>query len=150
CCSRSATSPGPGGRRGRSAGASTTTPTSAGHWPACCSSRSRTPRRSPPCRRSCPAGPERGLYFPGHESEEHDMRRLVITAVLAVAATRPLAALELGNYELVDLSHAYGEDTLYWPTSPSDFRKQELAFGETEGGWFYSAYSICTPEHGGT
>ena len=78
------------------------------------------------------------------------MRRLVITAVLAVAATRPLAALELGNYELVDLSHAYGEDTLYWPTSPSDFRKQELAFGETEGGWFYSAYSICTPEHGGT
>lgn len=59
-------------------------------------------------------------------------------------------ALELGDYDIVDLSHAYDSDTLYWPTSPSKFEKTELAFGETPGGWFYSAYSISTPEHGGT
>ncbi len=59
-------------------------------------------------------------------------------------------ALELDNHHLVDLSHSYGENTLYWPTSPTAFDKDELAYGMTEGGWFYSSYSVCTPEHGGT
>jgi kynurenine formamidase len=59
-------------------------------------------------------------------------------------------AQNLEEFEIVDLSHTYGDDTLYWPTAPSKFRKEELSFGETEGGWFYSAYSISTPEHGGT
>ena len=59
-------------------------------------------------------------------------------------------ALELDNYHLVDLSHSYGENTLYWPTSPTVFEKEELDYGMTEGGWFYSSYSVCTPEHGGT
>ena len=60
------------------------------------------------------------------------------------------SALELDNYHLVDLSHSYGENTLYWPTSPTAFEKEELDYGMTEGGWFYSSYSVCTPEHGGT
>jgi kynurenine formamidase len=61
-----------------------------------------------------------------------------------------LFALELDDYHFVDLSHSYGESTLYWPTSPTAFEKEELAFGMTDDGWFYSAYSVCTPEHGGT
>lgn len=77
------------------------------------------------------------------------MPRALLAGVLA-ALFSPAFALDPANYRLVDLSHAYGSDTLYWPTSPSKFEKKELAFGETEGGWFYSAYSICTPEHGGT
>ncbi len=60
------------------------------------------------------------------------------------------SGLELDDYELVDLSHSYGDSTLYWPTSPSAFDKQELAYGVSDSGYFYSAYSICTPEHGGT
>ena len=59
-------------------------------------------------------------------------------------------ALDLGQYRLVDLSHAYGSDTLYWPTSPTAFRKETLAFGDSGGVYFYSAYTVCTPEHGGT
>lgn len=78
------------------------------------------------------------------------MPRALLAAILAFAWFSPALALDLNDYRLVDLSHAYGEDTLYWPTSPSAFEKTELAYGETEGGWFYSAYSICTPEHGGT
>lgn len=73
-----------------------------------------------------------------------------IVACLFAAVASSTFAMEPDDYRLVDLSHAYGEDTLYWPTSPSAFEKKELAFGETESGWFYSAYSICTPEHGGT
>ena len=62
----------------------------------------------------------------------------------------PSAAIEMGDYRLVDLTHAYNKQTVYWPTSPSKFELETLAKGETEGGFFYSAYSICTPEHGGT
>lgn len=73
-----------------------------------------------------------------------------LALILAVLATSPAVALELSDYRMVDLSHGYGEDTLYWPTSPSAFQKDELAYGVSEDGWFYSAYTVCTPEHGGT
>jgi len=59
-------------------------------------------------------------------------------------------ALDISEYQLIDLSHSYNSDTLYWPTSPTKFEKKELSFGETADGGFYSAFSISTPEHGGT
>jgi len=51
---------------------------------------------------------------------------------------------------LVDLTYPYDEDTIYWPTAPSTFEKETLFRGHTERGYFYSAFSISTPEHGGT
>lgn len=51
---------------------------------------------------------------------------------------------------VIDLSHAFGPNTLYWPTSPSAFTLETLAHGHTEGGFFYSAKRLSTPEHGGT
>ena len=78
------------------------------------------------------------------------MRKAPFPGVALFLLALPAFALEIADYRLVDLSHAYGSDTLYWPTAPSKFEKKELAFGETEGGFFYSAYSVCTPEHGGT
>lgn len=56
----------------------------------------------------------------------------------------------LADVRVIDLSYGFGEETLYWPTSPSDFKKEELAYGTTDGGYFYSSNAICTPEHGGT
>ena len=70
--------------------------------------------------------------------------------ILLAISPSTASALELENYKLVDLSHSYSENTLYWPTSPTAFEKEQLAYGISEGGWFYSAYSVCTPEHGGT
>lgn len=58
--------------------------------------------------------------------------------------------LDVNDYQLIDLTHSYNSKTLYWPTSTKKFEKQQLFFGETDGGWFYSANSVCTPEHGGT
>ncbi|MCH7541067.1 MAG: cyclase family protein, partial [Proteobacteria bacterium] len=58
--------------------------------------------------------------------------------------------IDLNQYDLVDLTHAYDDDTIYWPTSPTRFELDELARGTTEGGWFYSAYAFSMPEHGGT
>lgn len=52
--------------------------------------------------------------------------------------------------QIIDLSHAFGSQTLYWPTSPSTFSLEQLAHGHTDAGYFYSAYRLATPEHGGT
>jgi kynurenine formamidase len=77
------------------------------------------------------------------------LNRLLVTFML-LGTTLAASALELADYRLVDLSHEYGERTLYWPTSPTAFQKETLAYGAEETGYFYSAYSVCTPEHGGT
>jgi kynurenine formamidase len=58
--------------------------------------------------------------------------------------------VELGRARVIDLSHAFDERTLYWPTSPTSFQMNVLSRGPTPGGYFYSANAFCTPEHGGT
>jgi kynurenine formamidase len=50
----------------------------------------------------------------------------------------------------VDLTHAFGPSTIYWPTDTAGFRLTELAYGPTEGGWFYASYEFASAEHGGT
>ena len=59
-------------------------------------------------------------------------------------------AFDLSAVRMVDLTHPFGEETVYWPTSPSRFEFDTLAYGETPGGYFYSAFTFATPEHGGT
>lgn len=78
------------------------------------------------------------------------MSRIALVAAVLVTVSSPVSSLELTDYHIVDLTHPYNTDTIYWPTSPSKFELTELAYGETPGGWFYSSYSLCTPEHGGT
>ncbi|HUH13096.1 MAG TPA: cyclase family protein [Longimicrobiales bacterium] len=56
----------------------------------------------------------------------------------------------LSDARVVDLTHPFDERTLYWPTSPAAFEQDTLAYGATEGGWFYSAFTYSSPEHGGT
>jgi kynurenine formamidase len=78
-------------------------------------------------------------------------RIVVLTLVLASSvALRSQQPLDLTAQRIIDLTHAFGPRTLYWPTSPSKFRLEKLASGQTQGGYFYSANSLCTPEHGGT
>lgn len=79
------------------------------------------------------------------------MRRpFLIVAVLLVPMPLAAQTIDLRGSRLVDLTHAFNDRTLYWPTSPSAFALQRLAFGLTEGGWFYAANAFATPEHGGT
>jgi len=49
----------------------------------------------------------------------------------------------------VDLSHAYSDETIYWPTA-EPFEFETVFEGEDPGGYFYSAYRFATSEHGGT
>jgi len=49
----------------------------------------------------------------------------------------------------VDLTHPFSEEAIYWPTA-RPFELEEVAYGETEGGYFYAAYAFSAAEHGGT
>ena len=75
---------------------------------------------------------------------------LVLPALVAVSTVGAAQTLDLSSYQIVDLSHAYGASTLYWPTSTSKFNLNREASGRTEGGFFYASNSLSTPEHGGT
>ena len=50
---------------------------------------------------------------------------------------------------LVDLSHDYSEQTVFWPTAAS-FTLEKVADGMTPKGYYYSANNFATSEHGGT
>jgi kynurenine formamidase len=50
---------------------------------------------------------------------------------------------------MIDLSHAYGSDTLYWPTS-RPFHLDKVSDGITPKGYYYAANDFCSAEHGGT
>lgn len=49
----------------------------------------------------------------------------------------------------IDLSYAFDEETIFWPTAES-FQLDTVFAGQTEGGYYYSAFQFCLAEHGGT
>jgi kynurenine formamidase len=70
--------------------------------------------------------------------------------VLLGAAAKSPGGLDLATARLVDLTHPFDRETLYWPTSPTTFSLEKLSDGKTPGGWYYAANTFCAPEHGGT
>ncbi len=75
---------------------------------------------------------------------------LVLFITLIPARPGLSQQIDLRTTRLVDLTHSFNAETIFWPTSPSTFQLQQLAHGQTEGGFFYSANAFSTPEHGGT
>lgn len=80
------------------------------------------------------------------------MKLIAIASItgLAAAHVAGMQIPDVGSQRVVDLTHAFNAKTVYWPTAPSRFVLERLAYGPTPGGYFYSAYSLSTPEHGGT
>jgi kynurenine formamidase len=76
--------------------------------------------------------------------------RLAAAALLTLTSTLTAQSFDIRRYRTIDLTHALNAKTLYWPTSPTTFKLDQLSFGPTPGGWFYSAYAFSAPEHGGT
>ncbi|MFQ5526365.1 MAG: cyclase family protein [Thermoanaerobaculia bacterium] len=75
---------------------------------------------------------------------------VAVTLVACSGEPVPPPDLDLATARIIDLSHTYDDETLYWPTSPSTFELEVLHSGPTEAGFFYSANRFSTPEHGGT
>ena len=50
---------------------------------------------------------------------------------------------------IIDLTHEFSEETVYWVTA-KEFDLDTVFQGQTEKGFFYSAFNFSTAEHGGT
>ena len=72
---------------------------------------------------------------------------LCLVSCNTVDTAAPSAWREPGR--IIDLTHPFGEETIYWPTAEG-FRLRIDARGRTEGGYHYEANSFSTAEHGGT
>lgn len=61
----------------------------------------------------------------------------------------PVKVHDLLDGSWIDLSYAYSDETLYWPTAEK-FAQDTVAYGPTPAGFFYSAFNFRSAEHGGT
>jgi kynurenine formamidase len=76
------------------------------------------------------------------------MRFLLVMAVAATACSQvPVSSFPAGD--LVDLSHAYDANAIFWPTA-EPFRLDKVADGVTPAGYYYASNNFFTSEHGGT
>jgi len=73
---------------------------------------------------------------------------LFILVALTGCAVEP--EVPIWERKIIDLTHAFGTETIYWPTAESGFVLHREAAGITEGGYYYAANSFTAPEHGGT
>jgi kynurenine formamidase len=72
-----------------------------------------------------------------------------VAALFVTAGTGNPCAAQGPPGDPVDLTHAFGDSTIYWPTA-KPFELVVEAHGRTEGGWWYAANSFGAAEHGGT
>src|SRR5688572_33510947 len=79
------------------------------------------------------------------------MHRLTLVAIagLAAAACSQPGAQRFPAGQIVELSHAYDANAIFWPTA-EPFRLDKVADGVTSAGYYYAANNFFTSEHGGT
>jgi kynurenine formamidase len=71
------------------------------------------------------------------------------TCLCFAANAQDLSAV-LAKGKWIDLSYDFSSQTLYWPNNPTGFKLDTIFEGISSGGFYYSTYSFCAPEHGGT
>jgi kynurenine formamidase len=75
-------------------------------------------------------------------------RALLALPALLLGCRTPAPAWPAG--EVVDLTHPFDEQTIYWPTDRQGFVLESLSAGVTPQGYYYTANRFCAAEHGGT
>ena len=85
--------------------------------------------------------------------EEHMVYTLRNSLKAVICACFAPALLVLANLaraqEWIDLTHALSGESVFWPTA-EPFEMRTDFEGITERGYYYSAYTFTTAEHGGT
>jgi len=77
---------------------------------------------------------------------------LVLLTNFAVADSGAVAQRRTGAFPpgtVVDLSYPFDSESVYWPTAGA-FQLEKDFEGNTEQGYYYSAYKYSAAEHGGT
>lgn len=59
------------------------------------------------------------------------------------------ALVVLSQEVVLDMTYAFGDSSIYWPTGKS-FETTPMFWGKTEGGWWYASNDYSANEHGGT
>jgi kynurenine formamidase len=74
---------------------------------------------------------------------------LLALSAAACSGTQPQSSSARPGGTIVDLSHDYGDETVFWPTA-KPFTLEKVADGVTPQGYYYAANNFATSEHGGT
>lgn len=72
---------------------------------------------------------------------------LVISACFLMINCSNHSGFPAGQW--IDLSYDFSSETIYWVTA-EPFKRETVAEGRTEKGYYYSAYNYSAAEHGGT
>ena len=74
---------------------------------------------------------------------------LGLTGGSACTSTSESAPDIWSNGQWIDLTHAFDDQAVYWPTA-NGFQLDTVFVGQTEGNYYYSAFKFSGAEHGGT
>lgn len=77
------------------------------------------------------------------------MRKNIFALILFFFSISPSFSQDLSNSQIIDLSHSYDSQTIYWPTE-NGFELIKEKDGITPKGYYYASNRFSTPEHGGT
>jgi kynurenine formamidase len=82
-------------------------------------------------------------------------RRILNTLILSLLGIAPVLThaqrddAPWAGYSVVDMSHRFAAETIYWPTE--DGFQLEVGFdGITDGGYYYTSNRFAAADHGGT
>jgi len=74
------------------------------------------------------------------------MRGFCLSVICLASCAQPV---RLDEAKLVDLSYAFDERTIYWPTARR-FELTQVVHGMNDAGLWYASNEFCASEHGGT
>jgi kynurenine formamidase len=74
---------------------------------------------------------------------------LLLSTLLFAGLVLAQRKATLPRGKVIDLTYPFDSNTVYWPTA-EPFRLQKDFEGQTEQGYYYSAYRYAAAEHGGT
>ncbi len=77
------------------------------------------------------------------------MRTSAVGLLVLLLAVGAVSAETFSKGRWIDLTHEFSSETVYWPTSES-FSRETVFEGITDAGYYYSAYTFRSAEHGGT
>lgn len=77
------------------------------------------------------------------------MKACVIILMAVVLSFQPALGGEKSKGKILDMTYAFGDDSIYWPTGKS-FKTTKMFWGKTDRGWWYASNDYGANEHGGT
>src|SRR6266571_8530281 len=101
------------------------------------------------CSRDCTEGLVQRGEAVGCDADAMMRGSLVVLALMASACARTSDRPRWPAGTLIDLSHDYSDQTVFWPTAET-FRLDTVADGVTPLGYYYAANNFSSSEHGGT